>query len=54
VWLIFLLGYFHFYVATILVLGLRSTRARAIAITAIYGVAITMNLIGMGVLGWRY
>jgi hypothetical protein len=54
VWLIFLLGYFHFYVATILVLATRSTRSRAIAIAAIYGVAITMNVVGMGVLGWRY
>jgi len=54
VWLIFLFGYFHFYVATILVLAMRSNRSRAIAIAAIYGVAIGMNVIGMGALGWRY
>ncbi len=53
VWLIFLFGYFHFYVATILVLAMRSER-RPIAIGAIYGVAVAMNVVGMGVLGWRY
>jgi hypothetical protein len=54
VWLIFLFGYFHFYVVTILVLGMRSMRNRAITIASIYGVAIVMNAIGMGVLGWTY
>ena len=54
VWLIFLLGYFHFYVATILVLRMKSARSRAITIGSIYGVATGMNVIGMGVLGWRY
>lgn len=53
VWLIFLFGYFHFYVATILVLAMRSER-RPIAIGAIYGVAVAMNGVGMGVLGWKY
>lgn len=54
VWLIFLIGYFHFYVATILVIQLRSHRAKTYAISVIYGVAIAMNIIGMGVMGWRY
>jgi len=54
VWLIFLFGYFHFYVATILVLRMESHRRRAIAIGAIYAVAIVGNVIGFGVLGFRY
>jgi len=54
VWLIFLFGYFHFYVATILVLSSASNRRRAIAIASIYGVGVAMNVVGMGVLGWRY
>ena len=54
VWLIFLFGYFHFYVATIVVLGMKSTRARTISVGAIYGVAIGLNVVGMGVLGWKY
>jgi hypothetical protein len=51
---IFLFGYFHFYVATILVLRLKSNRARAVAIAAIYGVAIVGNAVGFGALGFRY
>jgi hypothetical protein len=54
VWLIFLFGYFHFYVATILVLGMRSTHSRGIAVATIYGVAVMLNVVGMGVLGWKY
>jgi hypothetical protein len=54
VWLIFLFGYFHFYVATILVLAMRTNRGRAIAVGSIYGLAIAMNVVGMGALGWKY
>jgi hypothetical protein len=54
VWLIFLFGYFHFYVAVILVLALRTARARWTAVGGIYGVALAGNVIGMGVLGWTY
>lgn len=54
VWLIFLFGYFHFYVAVILVNGLRTARARAVAIAFIYGVAVLLNVLGFGVFGWTY
>ncbi|MCC6875579.1 MAG: hypothetical protein IT378_14830 [Sandaracinaceae bacterium] len=54
VWLIFLLGYFHFYVAALLVVGARRTRTKLIAIGGIYGTAIALNVVGMGILGWRY
>ena len=54
VWLIFLFGYFHFYVAVILVLMLRSMRRRLVAVGGIYGVAVLGNVVGMGLLGWRY
>ena len=54
VWLIFLLGYFHFYVATLLVIGARRMRTKLIAIGAIYAVAIALNVIGLGALGWTY
>lgn len=52
--LIFLLGYFHFYAAAILVMRARSPRTQAIALAAIYGVAVALNVIGLGVMGWRY
>lgn len=54
VWLIFLFGYFHFYVACIIVLSLRSMKARIITVSSLYVVAITANIIAMGFLGWVY
>ena len=54
VWLIFLFGYFHFYAAVILVLSLRSTRLRLVAVGGIYLFAVVLNVIGMGLLGWTY
>lgn len=54
VWLIFLFGYLHFYVAAILVMGLGTMRRKLAVIGAIYGVAVVLNVIGLGLLGWRY
>jgi len=54
VWLIFLFGYFHFYVATILVLSCKSLRKRNFALGGIYGLATVGNVVGWGVLGWNY
>ncbi len=54
VWLIFLFGYFHFYVAVILVLMLKTHRAKIIAVSSLYVVAIVANVIAMGLLGWVY
>jgi hypothetical protein len=54
VWLIFLFGYLHFYVAIILVLSLRQMKHRLVAVGSIWGVAILMNLFGMGIMGWTY
>lgn len=52
--LIFLFGYFHFYVAIILVLRLRTNGAKAAAVTGIYGASAIANALAMGVWGWRY
>jgi hypothetical protein len=54
VWLIFLIGYLHFYVAVILVLGLKNNRRKVIAVSVIYATAILMNVIAFGFLGWYY
>ncbi len=54
VWLIFLFGYLHFYVAVILVLSLKKTQHRWITVGGLYGLALVMNLFGMGVMGWTY
>lgn len=54
VWLIFLLGYFHFYVAAILVIGLKTNKAKVIAVGSLYAIGILANVVAMGVLGWVY
>jgi hypothetical protein len=54
VWLIFLIGYFHFFVAVIFVLSLKTHKARIITLSSIYGVAILANVICLGFLGWVY
>jgi len=52
--LIFLIGYFHFYVAIILVLKLKTTARRFAAVGAIYAVPVLMNIFARAVLGWIY
>ena len=54
VWLIFLFGYFHFYVATLLVIRAKRLRTKVIAVSSIYGLAIALNVVGYGLLGWNY
>lgn len=54
VWLIFLFGYFHFFVAALLVIGLRSLRSKLMAVGSMYGLAVSANAIALGLLKWRY
>jgi hypothetical protein len=54
IWLIFLIGYFHFYVAVILVLSIRKQSKRILAVSLIYAVPIIMNIFARAILGWRY
>lgn len=53
VWLIFLIGYFHFYAACIFIMKLKSTKKQFFAIGCIYSVAIIMNIIA-AIGGWIY
>ena len=54
IWLIFFFGYFHFYVAIIMVLSLKTHRAKLTAVSSLYAVAVLMNIYGLGVMGWVY
>jgi len=54
VWLIFLFGYLHFFVAALLVIGMKTHKAKIITISTIYGIAIVANVVAMGFLGWTY
>ncbi|MFX0186640.1 MAG: hypothetical protein ACFE8A_02770 [Candidatus Hodarchaeota archaeon] len=52
--LIFLIGYFHFFVAIILVLRLKDDKQKKMAIGIIFAIAIILNVIFMGIFGWVY
>lgn len=54
VWLIFLFGYFHFYVAAIIVIGLQKMKTKIIVVSSLYVIAIVANALTMGLLGWKY
>jgi hypothetical protein len=54
VWLIFLFGYLIFYVGVIMVLSLKTTAKKILAVSLIYAVPILMNVFARAVLGWRY
>ena len=54
IWLIFIFGYFEFYVAIIAVLSLKTIKAKLIAISSLYAIATIGNVIGLGALGWVY
>lgn len=54
VWLIFLIGYFHFFVAALLVIGMKSVKNKIITVSIIYAVAVVMNIAAFGFFGWNY
>ncbi len=54
VWLIFLFGYFHFFMAAALVITLKSMRSKIITLCAFYTVPIVMNIYAFVIRGWYY
>lgn len=54
IWLIFFFGYFHFFLAALIVISLRTLKAKVITVSAIYSVPIVMNVLAFGVFGWNY
>ncbi len=54
IWLIFLFGYFHFYVAIIIMLGLKSIKAKVLFVGSLYVIALAANIFGLGIMGWAY
>ena len=54
IWLIFVFGYFTFFLAALIVISLPSLRAKLVFTSSIYAVAVVLNLIGLGIMGWRY
>jgi hypothetical protein len=54
VWLIFLFGYLIFYVGVIVVLSLKTTAKKILAVSLIYAVPILMNVFARVIMGWKY
>ena len=54
VWLIFFFGYFHFFCFAILVISLKSMKAKLTTVGIIYAVPIIMNILAFGFWGWNY
>jgi hypothetical protein len=54
VWLIFFLGYFIFFIAAIIVISVKTMKAKLTTVGIIYAVPIIMNILALGLWGWRY
>jgi hypothetical protein len=54
VWLIFFLGYFIFFVAAIIVISVKTMKAKLTTVGIIYAVPILMNILAFGCWGWQY
>lgn len=54
VWLIFLIGYFIFFAGAIIIIDLKTTKKKITMLSIIYAVPIIMNIIGLGIMGWKY
>jgi hypothetical protein len=54
IWLILVFGYFEFFAAINLVLSIRRTARKWLAVGAVYAVPVLMNLFGLGIMGWTY
>ncbi|MBS3758220.1 MAG: hypothetical protein KGY61_06120 [Desulfobacterales bacterium] len=54
IWLIFLIGYLHFFLITLLVVRMRPIAAKVTAVSIIYAIPIITNIICLGIFGWVY
>ncbi len=54
IWLILIFGYFEFFAAINIVLGLKTLKKKLITVGAIYTAPILLNVIGFGILRWNY
>ncbi len=54
VWLIFLFGYFHFYVAALLIINMKTIKSKLLTVGSIYTTAVIANIFGLGIMKWQY
>jgi len=54
VWLIFAIGYFHFFCAVIFVITRKTMKSKLMTIGIFYAVPVVMNILGLGIFKWHY
>ncbi len=54
VWMVFLLGYFPFFVAALFVTQMKELKNKIITLAVIYSIPVTGNILGLGVFKWMY
>jgi hypothetical protein len=54
IWLIFFLGYFYWFVLINIMLDMKTLKSKVIFVGVIWAIPIVFNVIGLGILGWRY
>ena len=54
IWLIFFIGYFQFFFFALLVISLKSMKAKLMTVGIIYAVPLIMNVLAFGFWGWKY
>ncbi len=54
VWLVFIIGYFPFFALANLVCLLKQMKHKLAMLAILYAVPVTMNIIGLGIMGWTY
>jgi hypothetical protein len=54
IWLIFFFGYLHFFVAALLVVGMKTLKNKIKAVSIIWAIPIVVNIIAFGFLGYNY
>lgn len=53
VWLIFLFGYFIFFLGALVIISMKKMRSKLTMLGIVYAVPIAMN-VAAGIMGWNY
>lgn len=54
IWLIYLIGYFIFFAGANIIVDLKTNKQKITMLSIIYAVPIILNIIGLGIMGWKY
>ena len=54
IWLIFFLGYFYWFALINVMLDMKTLKSKVTLVGIIWAMPIVMNVLALGILGWRY